>query len=194
VPKKTKDAWEQFHATIEQMEDPSIRSQVPAMIRHVLDAGYEDYLKSEYSNYRNRMEDLNQLAIYSQQFETPEDFLTQLALETDLEPNQQRDVAVDEERIRLSTIHQAKGLEFKVVFIIMVCEGLFPSERSTENPETEEEERRLFYVASTRAKDELYICYPLMRFGQRGTADFMQTPSRFISELPHDVYEEMKVH
>lgn len=193
VPKKTKDTWEQFHATIEQMEEPKIRTSVPSMIRHVLDAGYEDYLQSEYSNYRNRLEDLEQLAVYAQQFETPEAFLTQLALETDLEPNKKQEVPDDEERIRLSTIHQAKGLEFKIVFVIMLCEGLFPSERSTENPETEEEERRLFYVASTRAKDELYLCYPLMRFGQRGTGDFYQTPSRFLTELPKQVYEELKV-
>ncbi len=193
VPKKSKDAFEQFHATIGQMEDHGIRKSVPLMIRHVLDAGYEDYLKEEYANYRNRLEDLEQLAAYAQQFETPESFLTQLALETDMTPNKQQDTTADEERIKLSTIHQAKGLEFKVVFVIMLCEGLFPSERSTENQDTEEEERRLFYVAATRAMDELYLCYPLMRFAQRGAGDFMQTPSRFISELPDGVFEELRV-
>ena len=108
-------------------------------------------------------------------------------------PNNQQDTTADEERIKLSTIHQAKGLEFKVVFVIMLCDGLFPSERSTENQDTEEEERRLFYVAATRAMDELYLCYPLMRFAQRGAGDFMQTPSRFISELPDGVFEELRV-
>ena len=194
VPKKSKDAFEQFQATIEQMEDPKIRVSVPLMIRHVLDAGYEDHLKAEYANFRNRQEDLEQLAVYAQQFDTPEAFLTQLALETDLAPSKQQEVAAaDEERIKLSTIHQAKGLEFKIVFVIMLCEGLFPSERSTENPDTEEEERRLFYVASTRAMDELYLCYPLMRFAQRGSGDFMQSPSRFITELPNNVFEELRV-
>ncbi len=193
VPKKSGEAWTQFQATMEQMEAPKIRGSTAAMIRHIMDAGYEDYLKSEYSNFRNRMEDLEQLAVYSQQFETPETFLTQLALETDLAPGRKQEMSQDEERIRLSTIHQAKGLEFKVVFVIMLCEGLFPSERSTENPDSEEEERRLFYVASTRAMDELYLCYPLMRFSQRGTGDFMQTPSRFLAELPRDVFEEVKV-
>lgn len=193
VPKKTKEPWEQFYATIEQMEDPEIRTSVPRMIRHVLDAGYEDYLQSEYSNYRNRLEDLEQLAVYAEQFETPEAFLTQLALETDMEPAKKQEVPDDEERIRLSTIHQAKGLEFKVVFVIMLCEGLFPSERSIKDPESEEEERRLFYVASTRAMDELYLCYPLMRFAQRGTGDLYQTSSRFITELPEGVYEELRV-
>jgi DNA helicase-2/ATP-dependent DNA helicase PcrA len=164
------------------------------LIQHVLDAGYEDYLKTEFSNYRNRLEDLQQLAHYAEGFETPEDFLTQLALETDMEPaRSQPEQTDDEARIKLSTIHQAKGLEFKVVFVIMLCEGLFPSERSVEFEEAQEEERRLFYVATTRAMDELYLCYPLMRFTQRGNGDFMQRPSRFLTELPPEVFEELRV-
>ena len=97
----------------------------------------------------------------------------------------------DAEKIRLSTIHQAKGLEFDVVFVIMLCDGLFPSARSMESPEGEEEERRLFYVAITRAKNELYLSYPLMRagFGSSG-GDAMQQPSRFLSEIPRDLLNE----
>lgn len=163
------------------------------MIRHVLEAGYEDYLKGEYSNYRNRLEDLQQLAHYGEGFDTPEAFLTQLALETEMEPGRGQEQTDDEERIKLSSIHQAKGLEFKVVFVIMLCEGLFPSERSVEYEDSEEEERRLFYVASTRAMNELYLCYPLMRFTHHGTGDFMQNPSRFLTELPKEVYEEIRV-
>ena len=65
-------------------------------------------------------------------------------------------------RLRLSTIHQAKGLEFEVVFVIMLCEGAFPSARSIEVLDGEEEERRLFYVAVTRARSQLYLSYPLL--------------------------------
>jgi DNA helicase-2/ATP-dependent DNA helicase PcrA len=194
VPKKSFAAWEQFQFTLEQMESPALAQDVPSLIQHVLDAGYEDYLKTEFSNYRNRLEDLQQLAHYAEGFETPEDFLTQLALETDMEPaRSQPEQTDDEARIKLSTIHQAKGLEFKVVFVIMLCEGLFPSERSVEFDEAQEEERRLFYVATTRAMDELYLCYPLMRFTQRGNGDFMQRPSRFLTELPPEVFEELRV-
>ena len=108
------------------MEDPSLSQSIPGMIRHVLEAGYEDYLKGEYSNYRNRLEDLQQLAHYGEGFDTPEAFLTQLALETEMEPGRGQEQTDDEERIKLSSIHQAKGLEFKIVFVIMLCEGLFP--------------------------------------------------------------------
>jgi len=97
--------------------------------------------------------------------------------------------AKDDEQLRLSTIHQAKGLEFDVVFVIMLCEGLFPSERSMESDDSIEEERRLMYVAITRAKNELYLSYPLMRAAQ-GIGEFMQRPSRFLDEIPRELLEE----
>ena len=97
----------------------------------------------------------------------------------------------DSEKIRLSTIHQAKGLEFDAVFVIMLCDGLFPSARSLESDDGEEEERRLFYVALTRARNELYMSYPLIRggFGNSGN-DAMQQPSRFLPEIPKDLVNE----
>ena len=189
VPKKAAVAWAQFTATIAQLCTPEIRAKTDAMIRLVLEAGYEDYLKATYPNFRNRLEDLDQLASFARQFPTMEDFLTQLALLTNVETDDQQPREDDHERIRLSTIHQAKGLEFRVVFVIMLCDGLFPSSRSVEHPDGEEEERRLFYVAVTRAKDELYLSHPLMRYMQGG-GDMMQQPSRFLAEIPPELREE----
>ncbi len=91
--------------------------------------------------------------------------------------------------MRLSTIHQAKGLEFDVVFIIMLCDGLFPSSRSMEEPKDEEEERRLFYVAMTRARDELYLTYPAHRFAA-DTGIIPQLPSRFLKEIPAELVDD----
>ena len=102
------------------------------MLRLVIDAGYDDYLKENFANYRNRLEDLEQLAIFACQFNSVEDFLTQLALLTNVEAEDDQAANRDTEQIRLSTIHQAKGLEFDAVFVIMLCDGLFPSERSLE--------------------------------------------------------------
>jgi len=189
VPKKTAAAWAQFTATIAQLCAPELRAKTDAMIRLVLEAGYEDYLKATYPNFRNRLEDLEQLASFARQFPTMEDFLTQLALLTNVEAEDNQPREDDHEKIRLSSIHQAKGLEFRVVFVIMLCDGLFPSARSIDNPEGEEEERRLFYVAVTRAKDELYLSHPLMRFMQGG-GDAMQQPSRFLAEIPVELREE----
>jgi DNA helicase II / ATP-dependent DNA helicase PcrA len=183
IPKKAAVAWTQFVATISQLEDESVRKSAAKMLRLVMDAGYDDYLKETYDNYERRLDEIQQLAEFAFQFGSVEEFLTQLALLTNVEAEE--DPADDTERIRLSTIHQAKGLEFDVVFVIMLCDGLFPSARSTESNDGEEEERRLFYVSITRAKNELYLCYPNMRggFGASGM-DTYQSPSRFLSEIP----------
>ncbi len=94
--------------------------------------------------------------------------------------------------ITLSSVHQAKGLEWKVVFIIWMTDGMFPSNRSLESEEAIEEERRLFYVAVTRAKDELYLTYPHMRLNA-GYGEMLQRPSRFLGEVPKELVEEWQV-
>jgi DNA helicase II / ATP-dependent DNA helicase PcrA len=186
VPKKAAVAWTQFTATIAQLEDESVRKSAAKMLRLVMDAGYDDYLKETYDNYERRLDEIQQLAEFAFQFGSVEEFLTQLALLTNVEAEE--DPHDDSERMKLSTIHQAKGLEFDVVFVIMLCDGLFPSARSTESNDGEEEERRLFYVSITRAKNELYLCYPLMRggFGASGM-DCYQSPSRFLAEIPENL-------
>jgi len=191
VPAKAATAWAQFVATISQLEDQTVRQSAAKMLRLVIDAGYDDYLKETFANYRNRLEDLEQLAIFAYQFNSVEDFLTQLALLTNVEAEDDKAADRDTEELRLSTIHQAKGLEFDAVFVIMLCDGLFPSERTLNADEGEEEERRLFYVAITRARNELYLIYPLIRasFGSSG-GDAMQHPSRFLSEIPGDLLNE----
>ncbi|HWC58204.1 MAG TPA: ATP-dependent helicase, partial [Verrucomicrobiae bacterium] len=189
VPKKAAIPWAQFTATIAQLEDDAIRRNAAKMLRLVMDAGYDNYLKETYDNYQRRLDEIQQLAEFAFQFGTVEEFLTQLALLTNVEA--EADPQDDSEKMKLSTIHQAKGLEFEVVFVIMLCDGLFPSSRSTESNDGEEEERRLFYVSVTRAKNELYLCYPLMRggFGQSG-GDVFQSPSRFLSEIPKGLLNE----
>jgi DNA helicase-2/ATP-dependent DNA helicase PcrA len=191
VPKKATLAWAQFATTISQLEAADVRTSAAKMIPLVIEAGYDDYLKENFANYRTRLDDLKQLAIFAQQFNTVEDFLTQMALLTNVEAeDEQQTQNRDDEKIRLSTIHQAKGLEFDVVFSIMLCDGLFPSARSAETDEGLEEERRLFYVTITRAKNELYLCYPLLRAGYGNTGITMQQPSRFLEEIPKDCVDE----
>jgi DNA helicase-2/ATP-dependent DNA helicase PcrA len=189
VPKKAAVAWAQFVATISQLEDESTRRNAAKMLRLVMDAGYDDYLKETYDNYERRLDEIQQLAEFAFQFGTVEEFLTQLALLTNVEAEE--DPQDDTEKIKLSTIHQAKGLEFEIVFVIMLCDGLFPSARSAESNDGEEEERRLFYVSITRAKNELYLCYPniLGGFGASGV-DTYQSPSRFLSEIPKGLLNE----
>ena len=190
VPKKAAVPWAQFVATISQLEDKTVRANPAKMIRLVVEAGYDEYLQENYPNYSIRLDDLEQLAIFAQQFPDTGDFLSQLALLTNLEAEAEETANRDTEQLRLSTIHQAKGLEFDVVFIIMLCDGMFPSGRSLETSEGEEEERRLFYVAITRARNELYLSYPLIRMMPGGSGDAMQQPSRFLNEIPRELLDE----
>jgi DNA helicase-2/ATP-dependent DNA helicase PcrA len=190
VSKKTATAWAEFVITISQLETGPVRNSPSEMIRHIIEAGYEDYLQDNFVNYRQRVEDLEQLASFALQFKSPEEFLTQLSLLTNVEAEDNQPASNDTEQIKLSTIHQAKGLEFDVVFVIMLCDGLFPSSRSIESPDGEEEERRLFYVAITRARNELYLSYPLIRVVQGYAGEAMQQPSRFLNEIPEDLVDE----
>lgn len=187
VPKKSKDAWIQFTATISQLE--SVSGKPSAMVRLILDAGYDEYLQKTYANYRTRLEDLEQLESYALQFQTTEAFLTQLALVSNVDADDSKQDSNSEDKIRLSTIHQSKGLEFSVVFIIMLCDGLFPTRRSLDRIEHLEEERRLFYVAITRAKDELYLSYPLIRGQSEYSGESIQQRSRFLSDIPDDMID-----
>ena len=110
---------------------------------------------------------------------------------TNVEAEDDRPADRDSEQIRLSTIHQAKGLEFDVVFVIMMCDGLFPSARSLDDDgEGEEEERRLFYVAITRARNELYLIHPLIRAGYGNSGATMQRASRFLTEIPKELIQD----
>lgn len=194
APLKAKVMWKQWAETHRQIQAPELKDKSSEQIQLVVDAVYEDYMKVKFTNYNARLEDLSQLRAFAQEFETMDEFLSQLSLMTNLDGAAEEGAVTyaDDERLRLSTVHQAKGLEWKVVFVIMLCDGLFPSARSTENLEGEEEERRLFYVAVTRAKDELYLTYPMMR-ASAGNQDWWQKPSRFLSELPRELTNQWKI-
>src|SRR5256885_628300 len=90
--------------------------------------------------------------------------------------------------LTLTSVHQAKGLEWRAVFIIWAADGKFPSPRSLRDAEGEEEERRLWYVALTRAGEQLYITYPLM-ITDYNRQTVLQKPSRFITEVTPELYE-----
>jgi DNA helicase-2/ATP-dependent DNA helicase PcrA len=192
IPGGGRESWREFTRTIAKLRGPEMISDPGRMIETVLKEGYEAYLHAKYPNYESRTDDLRQLANFAQQYSSGEDFLSELALLTSMEGEDQPVGREEDGTLTLSSVHQAKGLEWSVVFVIWLAEGRFPSLRSlTESGgEGEEEERRLFYVAVTRARDELYLCYP--RFASdRGGRETIQRPSRFISELPGEGYERV---
>lgn len=192
VPPKSKKSWTQLAHTLDEIAPGGQANPPSEMITSIVEAIYDDYAKVNFTNYELRKEDLNQLAAFSRQFKDVNEFLAQLALISNVDAEAGPAQSPDQEAVNLSTVHQAKGLEFHTVFVIWLTDGMFPSSRSLDTRENLEEERRLFYVAITRAKDELYLTYPHMRLNA-GYGDVFQRPSRFLKEIPNEVVEDWQV-
>ena len=184
ISTRSKKMWEQLAQTLDEIAPNGKPNPPSAMIVSVVEAIYDDYAKANFTNYELRREDLNQLASFARQFSNAQEFLSQLALISNVDAEPAPNAATDNEAVNLSSVHQAKGLEFHTVFVIWLTDGMFPSSRSLETRDAIEEERRLFYVAITRARDELYLSYPHMRLNA-GFGDVFQRPSRFLKEIPN---------
>jgi len=192
VSAKSKKHWTQLAHTLEEIAPGGQPNPPSEMITSVVEAIYDDYAKVNFTNYELRREDLNQLAAFARQFKDLNEFLSQLALISNVDAEAAPNQTGDKEAVNLSTVHQAKGLEFHTVFVIWLTDGMFPSSRSMDDRKDLEEERRLFYVAITRAKDELYLTYPHMRL-TGGYGDVFQRPSRFLKEIPNKLVEDWHV-
>jgi DNA helicase II / ATP-dependent DNA helicase PcrA len=155
---------------------------------------YEYYLpilKAQYDDYPKRTRDLDHLHTIAEGYQGVETFLSDLALEppdgsaTGVEAPDR-----DDERLVLSTIHSAKGLEWQCVFVIWIVDGKFPSVYSFVADEDLEEERRLFYVAVTRAKRHLYLTYPINVF-DKGSGMLLSKPSRFLDPVSPALLDQL---
>ena len=192
VPKKARETWDQFAYTLDEMIVNGQPATPPEMIRSILEGVYRDYMQAKFKNAEQREQDLEQLSNYGTRFTDPLEFLSQLSLlsgvDTDNKPDEQ-----DRDAVTLTTAHQAKGLEWHTVFAVWLADGMFPHARAVEESDAGlEEERRLFYVTVTRAKDELYLTYPLLNYQARD-GDIIVKPSRFISELNPELMEKWNV-
>lgn len=154
------------------------------IVRIAIEGWYETYLQTLYEDWERRSEDLEALKNYASQYEDINELLAQLVLLSAETSNKGTEIATDQ--LRLTTIHQAKGLEFPIVFVIGLADEQFPLRRAIESGDVEEE-RRLFYVAVTRAQEELYLTYPMNHLN-KGVPNRLD-PSRFIRELPADRFE-----
>lgn len=186
LPAKSSDSIRKLFTTVEEQRQNLLNVQ--SIVEKVL-AYYEPILTDKYDDYSKRLKDLEHFLYLSSQYNNLEDFLSDLALEPpDSSVSEIEDGAQKDEFLTLSTIHSAKGLEWKAVFIIGAVDGRFPSVYSFNSEEELDEELRLMYVAATRAKSYLYITYPIDMFDY-ATGMVLSKPSRFLDGIEEDILE-----
>ncbi len=188
VPKDAKEEWPRFVASLQQVKEMMRTMKPHNAVEIAIDGWYGDYLKGAFANYVSRLDDLKSMIGFASRFEDMQDLLAQVMLLNS--ETSDRSADPDADALRLTTVHQAKGLEYSAVFLISLADGMFPLRRAIENNDVEEE-RRLFYVAVTRARDELYLCFP--KVNTKGGPAMLLSPSRFLQELPSDLYQPLRV-
>jgi len=176
--------------TLANIDKVAASATPSVVVEEAVGGWYQTFLRATYENWPRREEDLESLVDFASKHESLAEMLSQLVLLSS--ESGDRVVKQGESCIRLSTIHQSKGLEYPHVFIIGLADGLFPNKRAIDGEGDLEEERRLFYVATTRAERSLHILFPTLA-NQKGTpVRLMQ--SRFIKELPESRYELLNAH
>lgn len=181
-----------FRRTLRRITSEEMLNHPSEIIQEIVKKGYDEYVRATFDNAADRLQDLEQLANLAENYHTLQAFLYAATLGEDFKGETILNGRNEDEYIILSTIHQAKGLEWRVVIIIGAVDGQFPHPKSLDEPAQIEEERRLFYVAVTRSKDELYITQPMLRFDRRN-GRVITAPSRFIQELSQNCLEEWSV-
>jgi DNA helicase-2/ATP-dependent DNA helicase PcrA len=166
----------------------ALSEQVDVLYRY-----YFPILQQKYDDYPKRMKDLEHLLTIMERYQQPSDFLADMALEPpDESVADVTGLDRDDEKLVLSTIHSAKGLEWHTVFIIWALDGKFPSAYSFLTEEELEEERRLFYVAATRAEQGLFITYPINVY-DKTLGSVLSKPTRFLDDIPKPLYDTWSV-
>ena len=188
VPNDAKEEWPSLAETLRELAAALTKKSPEELVQLALDGWYSSYIREIYPNWTDRADDLQSLVSFASRYETMEELLAQLVLLAS--ESNERSPEEQQNCLRLTTIHQAKGLEFPVVFVIGLADGTFPLKRTIDDGNLEEE-RRLFYVAVTRAEEELYLSYPMLN--QQGNQVMRLNPSRFIQEVDPSRYETLRV-
>ena len=190
LPKEAQPLWKGIEDRLfpPGEEDAAVLDRPDELVFRFTEAFYGDYAAETFDNAKQRLEDVEELSSFSAKYKNTADFLSEMALLTNLDAEQNRHAGAPAAAIRLTTVHQAKGLEWRAVFVLWLVDGMFPAAKSLEEAANEAEERRLFYVAVTRAKDYLWLCAPRMRKTRDGGV-MMCLPSRFLDEIDPELLQ-----
>ena len=191
APASAQEDWPRLAALMAALGRPA--AAWPGQVEQVLE-WYRPHLERHYEAAGVRAGDLDQLARIAGGYATRERFLSELALDpTQASGNHAGPPLLDEDYLVLSTVHSAKGQEWRSVYILNVNDGNFPSEFAAGKPELLEEERRLLYVAMTRARDALHLVAPLKYYITQqprfGDAHVYGAPSRFLTARVRDTLD-----
>jgi DNA helicase-2/ATP-dependent DNA helicase PcrA len=192
VPPKSRGFFAAFVADIKKIIATDPEHHPSAAIQAILEGGYPATLKQKYDHPENRLADLEQFSVLAAKHDSLERLLAELLLAGDVYGMDSVAAGEPVDLLVLSSVHQAKGLEWSHVFVIRLVEESFPHRRALEEPGGEEEERRIFYVAISRAMNELTLTYPSSISRGYGPMVFT-SPSRFITELDEDLYDRAAV-
>ncbi len=174
--------------SVADVEDASPPDQLQRLLNY-----YYPILKEQYDDYPKRIRDLEHLMGMAERYANLNEFLSDLTLDppdssvTDIDAPDR-----DDERLVLSTIHSAKGLEWQCVFVLWLVDGRFPSSYAFQDEDELEEERRLLYVAVTRAKRLLYLTFPVQVY-DKVTGAILSRPSRFLDDVDASLVEPLNV-
>ncbi len=187
LPRAATGSLAELRLLVGELSAASLLAQPGEAVRHVVESFYAQWARAHLEAAGARIEDLEQLALFADGYPDINTFLSEVTLLNDLS-GEDAAVGPPDEMLTLSTVHQAKGIEWRAVFVIWLAEGRFPGFRMDD----EEEERRLFYVAVTRARDRLFLVRPEIA-RDRYRVDVLLEPSRFLAELPPGVRELLAV-
>ncbi len=192
LPDRAQKGLKYFKKVIKAIISKGLIKKPDELIRKIIETGYEDYVYTHFDNAKDRVDDLHEFVNFAHTYKSVRSLLHDITLRESFKGETINRAPSRDEYLVLSTIHQAKGLEWNSVFLIGMCEGQFPHPKSIEEPLQMEEERRLFYVAATRTKNDLYLIHPITRYDyQMGTV--ISRKSLFLQELNPAVYKKWDI-
>ena len=192
LPERSRRGLGNFKKIMNSIISGGLEKKPDEVIMRIIDSGYANYVMTNFDNAKDRVDDLHELASFAHDYKSLKTLLHDIMLREPFKGETINGSPTHDEYIVLSTIHQAKGLEWKAVFIVGLCDGQFPHAKSKEEPLQMEEERRLFYVAATRTKSDLFLIHPVTRYDyQMGTV--ISRKSLFLEELSEELYDRWEI-